>query len=397
MSLNSTPRANQLHIGIFGKRNSGKSTLINALTGHNTALVSNVAGTTTDPVYKTIEIYGIGPCVLIDTAGFDDSGYLGQMRVEKTKLAMEKTDVALIVCSEEDIAQELEWARAFKEHKAAVIMVINKIDQISNTDKIRNKIYEAMKEEPIKISAISRLGIEKIRDEIIRKIPEDFEAKSITGDLVSEGDTVLLVMPQDIQAPKGRLILPQVQTLRELLDKKCIVLSSTADKYEEALASLTRPPKLIITDSQVFQLVYEKKPAESKLTSFSVLFASHKGDIDYFVESASALDRLTEQSKVLIAEACTHVPLEEDIGREKLPRMLRKKVGEGLTIVNVSGNDFPKDLKQFDLIIQCGACMFNRKYVMSRVDQARSQKVPMTNYGVTIAYLTNILDKLAIV
>lgn len=397
MSLNSTPRANQLHIGIFGKRNSGKSTLINALTGHNTALVSDVAGTTTDPVYKTIEIYGIGPCVLIDTAGFDDSGYLGQMRVEKTKLAMEKTDVALIVCSEEDIAQELEWAKAFKEHKAAVIMVINKIDQISNTDKIRNKIVEALKEEPIKISAISKLGIEKIREEIIRKIPEDFDAKSILGDLINEGDTVLLVMPQDIQAPKGRLILPQVQTLRELLDKKCIVLSSTADKYEEALASMVKPPKLIVTDSQVFKLVYKKKPAESKLTSFSVLFASHKGDIDYFIQSAQALDRLTENSRVLIAEACTHVPLEEDIGREKLPRMLRGKVGEGLTIVNVSGNDFPKDLTKYDLIIQCGACMFNRKYVMSRVEQAKLQKVPMTNYGVTIAYLTDILDKLAIV
>ncbi len=396
MSLNGTPRANQLHIGIFGKRNSGKSTLINALTGHNTALVSDVAGTTTDPVYKTIEIYGIGPCVLIDTAGFDDSGYLGQMRVEKTKLAMEKTDVALIVCSEEDIAQELEWAKAFKEHKAAVIMVINKIDQISNTDKIRNKIYEAMKEEPVKISAISRLGIERIREEIIRKIPEDFEAKSITGNLVEEGDTVLLVMPQDIQAPRGRLILPQVQTLRELLDKKCIVLSSTADKYEEALASLTRPPKLIITDSQVFQLVYKKKPKESLLTSFSVLYASHKGDIDYFIKSSEAIAGLTENSKVLIAEACTHVPLQEDIGREKLPRMLRKKVGDGLTIVNVSGNDFPSDLSQYDLIIQCGSCMFNRKYVMNRVEQAKAQKVPMTNYGVTIAYLTDILDKIVV-
>lgn len=396
MSLNDTPRANRLHIGIFGKRNSGKSTLINALTGHNTALVSDVAGTTTDPVYKTIEIYGIGPCVLIDTAGFDDSGYLGNMRVEKTRLAMDKTDVAIIVCSEEDIRQELEWAREFKAHKAAVIMVINKIDQISNTDKIRNKIYEAMKEEPIKISAISRLGIEKIREEIIRKIPEDFDAKSITGTLAGEGDTVLLVMPQDIQAPKGRLILPQVQTLRELLDKKCIVLSATADKYEEALASFVKPPKLIITDSQVFQQVYEKKPAESMLTSFSVLYACHKGDIDYFVKSASALDRLTEKSKVLIAEACTHVPLSEDIGREKLPRMLKKKAGEGITIVNVSGNDFPKDLTGYDLVIQCGACMFNRKYVMGRVEEAKNQKVPMTNYGVVIAYLTNILDKITL-
>jgi [FeFe] hydrogenase H-cluster maturation GTPase HydF len=397
MSLNNTPRAIQLHIGIFGKRNSGKSTLINALTGHNTALVSDVAGTTTDPVYKTIEIHGIGPCVLIDTAGFDDSGYLGQMRVEKTRTAMEKTDVALIVCSGEDIAQELEWAKEFKERKAPVIMIINKIDQISNTDKIRNKIYEALKVEPIKISAISKLGIEKIREEIIRNLPEDFDAKTITGDLVGEGDTVLLVMPQDIQAPKGRLILPQVQILRELLDKKCIVLSCTADKIDESLASLTKPPKLIITDSQIFSMVYGKKPEESMLTSFSVLFASHKGDIEYFIKSAAALDALTEKSKVLIAEACTHVPLMEDIGREKLPRMLRKKVGEGLTIVNVSGNDFPKDLSEYDLVIQCGACMFNRKYVMSRVEQVKSQNIPMTNYGVTIAYLSDILDKITIV
>lgn len=397
MSLNDTPRASQLHLGIFGRRNSGKSTLINALTGHNTALVSEVAGTTTDPVYKTIEIHGIGPCVLIDTAGFDDMGYLGEMRVEKTKNAMKKTDVAIIVCSDEDVSQEVEWALEFKKRKTPVVLVINKIDQISNTDKIRNKLWDALKDEPIKISAISKLGVERIREEIIRKLPEDYDARSITGDLVQQGDTVLLVMPQDIQAPKGRLILPQVQTLRELLDKKCIVLSSTADQYEEALSSLSKPPKLIITDSQVFPLVYEKKPAESMITSFSVLFASYKGDVDYFVKSVYALELLTEKSKVLIAEACTHVPLNEDIGREKLPRMLRKKVGEGLTIVNVSGNDFPTDLSDYDLVIQCGACMFNRKYVISRVEQARKQKVPMTNYGIVIAYLTNILDKITIV
>ena len=397
MGLNDTPRANQLHIGIFGKRNSGKSTLINALTGHNTALVSDVAGTTTDPVYKTIEIVGIGPCVLIDTAGFDDSGYLGNMRVEKTKIAMEKADIAIIVCSEEDIAQELLWARDFKERRTPVVMVINKIDQISNTDKIRNKIFDALKEEPIKISAISKIGIEKIREEIIRKLPEDFDSRSITGDLVKENDLVLLVMPQDIQAPKGRLILPQMQTLRELLDKKCIIISCTADKYEEALKSMGKPPKLIITDSQVFQMVYDKKPKESLLTSFSVLFASNKGDIDYFVKSAAVLDTLTEESKVLIAEACTHVPQTEDIGRVKIPAMLRKKVGEGITIVNVSGNDFPKDLSGYDLVIQCGACMFNRKYVMNRLEQVKKQNVPMTNYGIVIAYLTNILDKISIV
>lgn len=397
MSLNDTPRANQLHIGIFGRRNSGKSTLINALTGHNTALVSEVAGTTTDPVYKTIEIHGIGPCVLIDTAGFDDMGYLGEMRVEKTKNAMNKTDVAIIVCSDEDVSQEVEWAFEFRKRKTPVVLVINKIDQISNTDKIRNKLWDALKDEPIKISAISKLGVERIREEIIRKLPEEYDARSITGDLVQQGDTVLLVMPQDIQAPKGRLILPQVQTLRELLDKKCIVLSSTSDQYEEALSSLSKPPKLIITDSQVFPLVYENKPAESMITSFSVLYASYKGDIDYFVKSAYALELLTEKSRVLIAEACTHVPLNEDIGREKLPRMLRKKVGEGLTIVNVSGNDFPKDLSDYDLVIQCGACMFNRKYVISRVEQARKQEIPMTNYGIVIAYLTDILDKITIV
>ncbi|MGB4658166.1 MAG: [FeFe] hydrogenase H-cluster maturation GTPase HydF, partial [Mobilitalea sp.] len=208
---------------------------------------------------------------------------------------------------------------------------------------------------------------------------------------------VLLVMPQDIQAPKGRLILPQMQTLRELLDKKCIIVSCTADKYEEALTSMRKPPKLIITDSQVFQMVYDKKPEESLLTSFSVLFASNKGDIDYFVKSAAVLDTLTEKSKVLIAEACTHVPQTEDIGRVKIPAMLRKKVGEGITIVNVSGNDFPKDLSGYDLVIQCGACMFNRKYVMNRLDQVKNQNVPMTNYGIVIAYLTNILDKIAIV
>lgn len=397
MSLEDAPRASQLHIGIFGKRNSGKSTLMNALTGHNTALVSEMAGTTTDPVYKTIEIYGLGPCVLIDTPGFDDEGYLGEMRVEKTRVAMEKTDLALIVCSEENIELELEWLAKFKERKTPVVMILNKIDQFNDLGDLQAQILKRAGEEPIKISAILKQGMEKIREEIIRKLPEDYDAKSITGDLLKEGDMVLLVMPQDMQAPKGRLILPQVQTLRELLDKKCIVLSCTTDKLTTALESFVKPPKLIITDSQVFSYVYEHKPKESMLTSFSVLFASHKGDIDYFIKSAAALDLLTPQSKVLIAEACTHVPLNEDIGREKLPRMLRKKVGDTLTIVNVSGNDFPKDLRQYDLVIQCGACMFNRKYVMSRVELAKSQQVPMTNYGVTIAYLTNILDKITIV
>jgi len=394
MSLNNTPRANQLHIGIFGKRNSGKSTLINAITGHNTALVSDVAGTTTDPVYKTMEIYGIGPCVLIDTAGFDDVGELGQLRVEKTKAAMLKTDIALIVCCDEDIKEELEWIKLLQTKNTPFIIIINKADEIQNVAVISKLFADTCGVKSLIISAKDKTGIKSIREEIIRKLPEDYDTKSITGSLVSEGDSVLLVMPQDIQAPKGRLILPQVQTLRELLDKKCIVLSCTTDKLEQALASFVKPPKLIITDSQVFKTVYDKKPAESMLTSFSVLFANHKGDIRYYADSAAAIDSLNENSRVLIAEACTHAPLEEDIGREKLPRMLRKRIGEGLTIDIVSGSDFPNDLSKYNLIIQCGACMFNRKYVMNRIELARSQGIPMSNYGIVIAYLSGILDKI---
>ncbi|HCA70435.1 MAG TPA: [FeFe] hydrogenase H-cluster maturation GTPase HydF, partial [Lachnospiraceae bacterium] len=290
----------------------------------------------------------------------------------------------------------LEWMNAFQARNTPVIAIINKIDQMRTTDTIRNRLYEICKEEPIKISAITKTGIEKIREEIIRKLPADYDARSIIGELAAENDRVLLVMPQDIQAPKGRLILPQVQTLRELLDKKCVVLSCTADRLDQALASLVTPPKLIITDSQIFSMVYEKKPAESLLTSFSILFAAYKGDIDYFVKSAAVIGRLTENSKVLIAEACTHVPLKEDIGREKLPRMLRKKIGGGLTIDNVSGNDFPEDLSGYDLVIQCGACMFNRKYVMNRVAKVKAQNLPMTNYGVAIAFLSGILDKITL-
>lgn len=394
MSLTDTPRANRLHIGIFGKRNSGKSSLINALTRQETAIVSEVAGTTADPVYKTMEIYGIGPCMFIDTAGFDDEGELGKLRVDKTKKATEKTDIALMVFSDNNLTEETEWTKTLQKQGTPVIAVVNKSDILDNLNEICQAIKINCDLKPIVVSAKDKTGIEKIREEIIRLLPEDYEVKSITGGLADEGDLVLLVMPQDIQAPKGRLILPQVQTLRDLLDKKCLVLSATTDKLDEALASLAKPPKLIITDSQVFKTVYEKKPKESKLTSFSVLFANYKGDLNYFVESASAIEKLTEKSKVLIAEACTHAPLAEDIGREKIPNMLRKKVGEGLTVDVVSGSDFPEDLSSYDLIIQCGACMFNRKYVLSRVERARAQGVPMSNYGVVIAYISGILNEI---
>lgn len=247
---------------------------------------------------------------------------------------------------------------------------------------------------PLLVSAKERTGIEEIRQAILEKLPSDFGQQSITGELVAENDLVLLVMPQDIQAPKGRLILPQVQTIRELLDKKCLVMTCTTDKLPETLQALARPPKLIITDSQVFKTVYEQKPEKSKLTSFSVLFAGYKGDIHYYVESAAAIESLTESSRVLIAEACTHAPLSEDIGRVKLPRLLRKRIGEKLQIDIVGGTDFPQDLTPYSLVIHCGACMFNRKYVLSRIDRARQQHIPMTNYGVAIAYLNGILEQI---
>ena len=394
MSLQDTPRAERLHIGLFGKRNSGKSSLVNALTGQEIALVSDVAGTTTDPVYKAMEIHGIGPCVFIDTAGFDDEGELGAMRVAKTRDALDRTDIAIVVFGSGDPSMEFAWIADLKKRKTPVIPVINKIDILGDTTELQATIRGKVGRDALLVSALEKNGIEKIREAIIYHLPEDYDAIRITGNLVEDGDLVLLVMPQDIQAPKGRLILPQVQTLRELLDTKCIVMSTTTDKMDEALKAMSRPPKLIITDSQVFKTVYEKKPKESMLTSFSVLFAQYKGDLAFFAESAAVIESLTEESKVLIAEACTHAPLHEDIGRVKLPRMLKKKVGDGLTIHHVSGVDFPSDLTSYDLIIQCGACMFNRKYVLTRVEAAQRQGVPMSNYGVVLAYLSGILDKI---
>lgn len=395
MSLNSTPAANRLHIALFGRRNSGKSSLINALTGQDTALVSDIPGTTTDTVSKAMEIQGIGPCLFIDTPGFDDEGVLGEMRISRTLKAIERTDIALLLCEDGDCEDERQWIKQLNERNIPIILILNKADIRKDTATTIACIEKSCGQKPLVISAKGQIGIEKIRLAILEKLPADWGQQTITGDLVKEGDLVLLVMPQDIQAPKGRLILPQVQTLRELLDKKCSVMSCTTDKIATTLQALSRPPKLIITDSQVFQTVYEQKPTESFLTSFSVLMAGYKGDIKYYIEGASAIDRLTPQSRVLIAEACTHAPLSEDIGRVKLPRMLRKKIGEELQIDIVAGTDFPEDLTAYDLIIHCGACMFNRKYVLSRIDNTRNQHIPMTNYGVAIAHLNGILDKIA--
>ncbi|MDE6348689.1 MAG: [FeFe] hydrogenase H-cluster maturation GTPase HydF [Bacteroides sp.] len=393
--MNRTPNSNRLHIAVFGRRNSGKSSLVNALTGQDAALVSATPGTTTDPVAKAMEVYPLGPCLFIDTPGFDDEGELGQMRVERTLKMLEKTDIALLLF-EEDGSLEKQWMELLAKHDIPFVPVLNKQDARRDTASLSLRIEQVCGQLPVVVSAKERSGLQGIFDAILKKLPENFGEQTITGNRVGEGDLVLLVMPQNLQAPKGRLILPQVQTIRELLDKKCLVMSCTTDQLSASLQALSRPPKLIVTDSQVFPVVYQQKPAESSLTSFSVLFAAYKGDIGAFVEGASAIGRLTVQSRILIAEACTHAPLTEDIGRVKIPRLLRKRIGEELQIEFVSGNDFPQDLSPYDLIIHCGACMFNRKYVLSRIAHARAQHVPITNYGVVIAYLTGILDKIVL-
>lgn len=398
MNLTDTPNANRLHIALFGRRNSGKSSLINALTGQDTAIVSDVPGTTTDLVAKAMEIHGIGACLFIDTPGFDDEGKLGELRIARTLKAMEKTDIALLLCEEAasscDSPMQEEILQRLKEKNIPVVLILNKTDIRRDAAAAVVRIEQQYHRRPLLVSAKEGKGLTEIKQAILENLPPDFGQQSITGELVGEDDLVLLVMPQDIQAPKGRLILPQVQTIRELLDKKCLVMSCTTDKLPQTLQALARPPKLIITDSQVFQTVYEQKPAASRLTSFSVLFAGYKGDIRYYVESAAAIDRLTESSRVLIAEACTHAPLAEDIGRVKLPHLLRKRIGESLQIDIVAGNDFPQDLTPYSLVIHCGACMFNRKYVLSRIGRAREQHVPMTNYGVAIAHINGILERI---
>ena len=400
--LNEVPNANRLHIGIFGKTNSGKSSVLNIITGQSTSIVSDVAGTTTDVVYKAMEINPLGPCVLMDTAGLEDNTSLGAQRLEKTQLAMDKADMAIIVFpadGRQDFASELQLLARFRQKNIPVLCLINDFsDNKEAVTDLQTRLAERLKDSKIKavVADCSHAGnIDELRMALASLMPENFDTEYITGRLVSEDDVVLLVMPQDIQAPKRRLILPQVQTIRELLDRKCLVVSATADKYQQALSQLKTAPKLIITDSQVFKYVYEHKPAESRLTSFSVLFAAYKGDLAYYIEGAKHIDSLTENSKVLIAECCTHAPLQEDIGRVKIPALLRKRFGAKLQVDVVSGTDFPENLSAYDLIIQCGGCMFNRQFIMTRIEKARAEAVPMTNYGITIAYLTGILDKIS--
>lgn len=389
--MNSTPHSERTNIAIFGRCNSGKSSLVNALTGQDVAIVSDKVGTTTDPVVKAMEITGVGACVIIDTAGIDDDSALGRERVARSRKMLERTDIAVLLFTEDEPTVEIEWLKDILGQKIAVVAVLSQCDRITEPEVVAANIEKRCGLKPICISSLTDEGLEELRAALLRLTSQ--QEQLLTEGFCEAGDTVLLVMPQDEQAPKGRLIKPQVQTIRELLDRGCNALCCTADGMESALKALAEAPRLIITDSQVFDRVYQLKPEASVLTSFSVLFARYKGDIDLFVEGAEKLLSLSPTAHILIAEACTHTPQHEDIGRVKLPRLLRRKLGEELKIDIVGGADFPEDLTPYDLVIHCGACMFNRRHVMSRVDRAKDQGVAITNYGIAIAALTGILDR----
>ena len=352
----------RLHIAFFGPTNSGKSTLVNAICGQEVSLVSPVPGTTTDPVRKIAELPDLGPCVLIDTAGIDDYGTLGAERQRLTRAVMDETDVAVLLDSDSPAMAALKASLDY----AGIPSVIFERGQ----------------------------SVESLLKKVAAVAPRE-EDKYLTGSLVGPGSSVLLVMPQDKEAPKGRLILPQVQILRELLDRGCVPHCCTHESLPAAMASLAGKPDLVITDSQVFGLVNKTIPQDWALTSFSVLLAAAKGDLKAFVKGAMAIDSLKPGSRVLIAEACTHVPDTEDIGRVKIPAMLRKKTGE-LSVDIAAGNNFPEDLSPYSLIIHCGACVANARLVRSRIRKAAAAGVPITNYGLAIAYLQGILSRISL-
>ena len=399
-----TPSSHRIHIAFFGRCNSGKSSLINALTGQEVAIVSDIAGTTTDLVSKPIELPGIGATILIDTPGLDDNTALGEQRTTQTFKAIDKTDIAVVLFSVEDTSIEEQLISQLKAREMPVVGVLSKSDVTQNLSQRASKVAEILNTQPIALSTSTGEGIDQLLTQLATFAQQ--ETRLITDGLCECGDTVVLVMPQDAQAPKGRLIKPQVEVLRELLDRGCNAFCCTPENLKSALNNLTTPPQLIITDSQVFasvNAVVEEYRSQNLgkggliplLTSFSILFARYKGDIDLIIEGGKKLLSLTPTSRVLIAEACSHIPQNEDIGRVKLPRMLRNRIGEKLHIDIVGGNDFPTDLSQYDLVIHCGACMFNRRHVMSRVAQAKAQHVAITNYGIAIATLTSIINKVA--
>ncbi len=391
--LNKTPTANRLHIAIFGKRNAGKSSLINAITNQNIAIVSDHAGTTTDPVYKAMEILPIGPVVIIDTAGIDDEGVLGEMRIKKSMDVLNKTDIAIIVIDSKGLSEfDLKIMELLNQKNTPFIIAINKIDISTPSQELltnfseKNYIFCA-------ISSLQKKGIDILKEMIIKYAPSNFEAPSIAGDLVKPGDSVVLVIPIDTGMPKGRLILPQVQTIRDLLDNDILVHISKERELRLLLASLKTKPKLVITDSQAFLKVSADTPDDILLTSFSILFARYKGDLEILVKGAKALKNLQKGDKVLIAEACTHHQQPDDIGRVKLPRWIREHIENEVEFDFYSGRDYPENLTDYKLVIHCAGCVLNRKDMLDRIEGSEVKGVPIVNYGVAIAHIHGILDR----
>lgn len=395
--MTETPRGNRVHIAIFGRTNVGKSSLINRITNQKISLVSDVKGTTTDPVYKAMELLPIGPVVFIDTAGIDDVSLIGTLRIEKTVEVLDKMDIAIFVVSAETILEdetlsyEQKWIEKIKDKKKPFVAVLNKIDIIDDKENFKNKIVKAEKKlglNFIQISSENGLNIDILKKEIVEKSPKFIEGEVLIGDKIKAGDKILLVAPQDIQAPKGRLILPQVQVLRDILDFGGIPVMVTLDQLDEALKIFDGKPDLVITDSQVFKNVDEKLDRRVPLTSFSIIMARSKGDLKTLYTGAKRINDLKSGDKVLIAEACTHHQLKGDIAREKIPMLLKKKI-PGLIIENSSGKDFPKNLESYSLVIHCGSCMLNRAETMSRIEKCEY----ITNFGLIIAELNGILDR----
>lgn len=379
------PKGNQLHIGLFGKRNAGKSTLMNVLLDQELSIVSPIAGTTTDIVHKSKEWYPLGPVVFVDTPGLDDEGTLGELRIQKALEVLRQVDLVVWVTKEGKLEkEEQQILLQLDQAKTPYLIVYNKC-MIEENKGVEIK-------ESITINAKEQMRIDILKIAITNKLMQMEELKCI-GDKVGVGDRVLLVMPQDLQAPKGRLILPQVQILREILDAHAIPIMTTKETLEETLTSLKEPPDLIITDSQIFSEVYEVCPKSIPLTSFSILMARQKGDLEQYVEGAYALKQLKSGDKVLIAESCSHNPLHGDIARCKIPQAIKKQIQGDIQFENVCGNSFPEDLSAYALVIQCGGCMHTPKQIKTRLKGAKLQQVPITNFGIVLAYLSGILDK----
>lgn len=389
-----TLKSMRLHIGIFGKTNVGKSSLLNRITNQDVSIVSNIAGTTTDVVEKSMELLPIGPVNFLDTAGINDSTALSSERIEKTMKIINRTDVAIVVCDYNGIDDyERNLIEKFNELKIPFMIFINKTDEKYPSDSIIEDLKNYTKHILLSSVKTDDLIVFKIKELLVKLLPEDFvNSPKIVGDLIPQGSTVILVIPIDKEAPKGRIILPQVQTLRDLLDNNCISIVVKESELKSAIDNLKFAPSLVVTDSQAFKNVSEIVPENIPLTSFSILFARLKGDLNAFSQGAKAIEKLQDGDRVLILESCTHHAIEDDIGRVKIPNLLRKKTGKNLIIDNIAGHDFP-DISKYKLIIHCGACMTNRREVLSRILLASENNVPITNYGICISYCLGILSR----